>query len=119
MLDPIPPLILVRFISLFVFVDCIMLAFLWIRYHPSEWLYMTPPILIFTHAVIFYSFYLWDYFNPPHPFPLQFYADWGAFLILHIGFTSFFILIDLITNVFSDFIGRHFPNLVKQHGRSS
>lgn len=114
----VPPLILIRFVSLFVFLECLILGTLWIRHHRGEWLYMTPPMLIFTHAAIFYSVYLFDYFYDAHPFSLQFYADWGAFFILHVAFTSLFVLIDLETYLFTNFIARHFPHVVKSHGRT-
>lgn len=112
----VPPLIFVRFISLLIFIECLILAVTWVKQNPHEWFYMTPPVLIFIHATLFYSVYLFDYFYDTHPFSLQFYADWGAFFILHIAFTSFFALLDLRTSWFTDFIEKHFPGAC--YGRS-
>ena len=110
------PLIILRFVSLFIYLNCCAWCLLWIRRNRRDWFYAFPALAIFAHAVIFYAFYLFDYFSLRQPFVLQFYADWGAFFIMHVGFTSLFILIDLVTGLFSKFITRHFPLLVMSYG---
>lgn len=116
-LTALPPLIAMRFVSLFVFTNCALWCALWIRRNPQDRFYAFPALAIFLHAILFYTFYLMDYFALRGvPFVLQAYSDWGAFFILHVGFTSLFILIDLVTNLFTKFLARHFPALITRYG---
>lgn len=101
------PLILVRFLTLFIFLNCVGWCLAWMNAHRKERLYALPALLIFTHASLFYGLYLADYLMLRGiPFDLQWYADWGSLLMLHISFTSLFILIDLASGIFTKYIGR-------------
>jgi len=113
-----PPLILLRFVSLSVYLGCIGLCLIWVWQNRAEWMYGAPALAIFGHAVLFYSFYLLDYFGKRGlPFDLQLYADWGSLFVLHVGFTSLFILLDLVTNVFTGWMARFCPPLAPDaHG---